>query len=114
MPRCFRRTASSSDRPGDWSNLPRRGTDVDFGVHLPLISFAGEERSLADLIAFTEAARDLGYTHLCANDHLVFSRAWLDGVGCANSLSAANRRFQRDGPSLPTPQGHSGFWLRNG
>jgi alkanesulfonate monooxygenase SsuD/methylene tetrahydromethanopterin reductase-like flavin-dependent oxidoreductase (luciferase family) len=52
---------------------------VDFGAHLPLISFAGEHRSLADLLAFTEAARDLGYTHLCANDHLVFSRPWLDG-----------------------------------
>jgi alkanesulfonate monooxygenase SsuD/methylene tetrahydromethanopterin reductase-like flavin-dependent oxidoreductase (luciferase family) len=52
---------------------------VEFGAHLPLISFAGEERSLADLLAFTRAARDLGYTHLCANDHLVFSRPWLDG-----------------------------------
>jgi len=52
---------------------------MEFGVHLPLISFAGEERSLAELVAFTEAARDLGYTYLCANDHLVFSRAWLDG-----------------------------------
>jgi alkanesulfonate monooxygenase SsuD/methylene tetrahydromethanopterin reductase-like flavin-dependent oxidoreductase (luciferase family) len=52
---------------------------LEFGVHLPLISFAGEERSLDDLCAFTEAARDLGYTHLCANDHLVFSRPWLDG-----------------------------------
>jgi probable F420-dependent oxidoreductase len=52
---------------------------MDFGVHLPLISFAGEQRSLADLLAYTETARDLGYTHLCANDHLVFSRPWLDG-----------------------------------
>src|SRR5262249_45606048 len=52
---------------------------MDFGVHLPLISFRGERRSLDDLLAFTAAARDLGYTHLCANDHLVFSRPWLDG-----------------------------------
>jgi alkanesulfonate monooxygenase SsuD/methylene tetrahydromethanopterin reductase-like flavin-dependent oxidoreductase (luciferase family) len=52
---------------------------VEFGVHLPLISFAGEQRSLGDLLAFTEAACNLGYTHLCANDHLVFSRPWLDG-----------------------------------
>ena len=52
---------------------------MEFGAHLPLISFRGEQRSLDDLIAFTEAARDLGYTHLCANDHLVFSRPWLDG-----------------------------------
>jgi alkanesulfonate monooxygenase SsuD/methylene tetrahydromethanopterin reductase-like flavin-dependent oxidoreductase (luciferase family) len=52
---------------------------LEFGVHLPLISFAGEHRSLDDLLAFTETARDGGYTHLCANDHLVFSRPWLDG-----------------------------------
>ena len=52
---------------------------MEFGVHLPLISFSGEHRTLADLLSFTEAARDLGYTHLCANDHLVFSRPWLDG-----------------------------------
>lgn len=52
---------------------------MEFGAHLPLISFGGEQRSLEDLVAFTEAARDLGYTHLCANDHLVFARPWLDG-----------------------------------
>jgi probable F420-dependent oxidoreductase len=52
---------------------------MEFGVHLPLISIGGEQRSLNDLLAYTEAARDLGYTHLCANDHLVFSHPWLDG-----------------------------------
>jgi alkanesulfonate monooxygenase SsuD/methylene tetrahydromethanopterin reductase-like flavin-dependent oxidoreductase (luciferase family) len=51
---------------------------MEFGVHLPLISFQAEQRSLDDLLAFTEVARDLGYTHLCVNDHLVFSRPWLD------------------------------------
>jgi probable F420-dependent oxidoreductase len=64
---------------GEASTLPCLGIDVEFGAHLPLISFAGEQRSLGDLIAFAEAARDLGYTHLCANDHLVFPRPWLDG-----------------------------------
>ena len=52
---------------------------MEFGVHLPLISIAGEQRSLDELRAVTKTARDLGYTHLCANDHLVFSRPWLDG-----------------------------------
>jgi alkanesulfonate monooxygenase SsuD/methylene tetrahydromethanopterin reductase-like flavin-dependent oxidoreductase (luciferase family) len=52
---------------------------MEFGVHLPLTPIAGEQCSFDDLLAFTEAARDLGYTHLCANDHLVFSRPWLDG-----------------------------------
>jgi alkanesulfonate monooxygenase SsuD/methylene tetrahydromethanopterin reductase-like flavin-dependent oxidoreductase (luciferase family) len=52
---------------------------MQFGAHLPLISFTGEQRSLDDLLAFTDAARELGYSHLCTNDHLVFERPWLDG-----------------------------------
>ena len=69
---------------------------MEFGVHLPLISFQGEHRSLDDLLGFTEAARDLGYTHLCANDHLVFSRPWLDGptalaavLACSGQMTLA-------------------------
>lgn len=52
---------------------------MEYGVHLPLISFSGESRSLEDLREYTAAARDLGYAYLCANDHLLFSRPWLDG-----------------------------------
>jgi probable F420-dependent oxidoreductase len=52
---------------------------MEFGAHLPLISMAGEHRSLDDLLGFTDDARDLGFTHLCVNDHLVFPRPWLDG-----------------------------------
>ena len=52
---------------------------MEFGAHLPLIAFAGERRGLGDLIAYAQAARDHGYAFLCANDHLVFARPWLDG-----------------------------------
>lgn len=52
---------------------------MEYGAHLPLISFVGERRSLTDLLDFTGEAESLGYTFLCANDHLVFSRPWLDG-----------------------------------
>ena len=52
---------------------------MELGAHLPLLSFAGERRSLGDLTAYARRARDLGYGWLCANDHLVFSRPWLDG-----------------------------------
>ena len=52
---------------------------MEFGAHLPLLSFGGERHSLNDLVRFTTAARDLGYAYLCANDHLIFSRPWLDG-----------------------------------
>jgi len=52
---------------------------MEYGVHLPLISFRGESRTLRDLLELTETAREYGYRFLCANDHLVFSRPWLDG-----------------------------------
>jgi probable F420-dependent oxidoreductase len=67
---------------------------MEFGVHLPLISFQGEQRSLDDLLAFAEAARDLGYTHLCANDHLVFSRPWLDGPTALAAVLAHSGRMR--------------------
>jgi alkanesulfonate monooxygenase SsuD/methylene tetrahydromethanopterin reductase-like flavin-dependent oxidoreductase (luciferase family) len=52
---------------------------VEYGAHLPLISFSGESRSLEDIRSYASLARDLGYRYLCANDHLLFSRPWLDG-----------------------------------
>jgi alkanesulfonate monooxygenase SsuD/methylene tetrahydromethanopterin reductase-like flavin-dependent oxidoreductase (luciferase family) len=52
---------------------------VDFGAHLPLIDFDGDGYSLASLTSYAEAARDLGYAALAANDHMLFSRPWLDG-----------------------------------
>ena len=66
---------------------------MEFGVHLPLISFMGEQRSLVDLIAVTRAADDLGYTHICANDHLVFSRPWLDGPTALAAVLAHSGRM---------------------
>lgn len=52
---------------------------MEYGAHLPLISFRGEKRSLNDLLEFTDTARALGYTFLCANDHMVARQPWLDG-----------------------------------
>ncbi len=52
---------------------------MEYGVHLPLIDFSGKGFSLAELRAYAKRASDLGYTFLCANDHLLFSRPWLDG-----------------------------------
>jgi alkanesulfonate monooxygenase SsuD/methylene tetrahydromethanopterin reductase-like flavin-dependent oxidoreductase (luciferase family) len=66
---------------------------MEFGVHLPLISFMGEQRSLDDLLAVTKAANDLGYTHVCANDHLVFSRPWLDGPTALAAVLAHSGRM---------------------
>ena len=63
---------------------------VEFGAHLPLIDFAGAGWSHADLMAFTRTADELGYTCLCANDHLVFAHPWLDGPTALASVVGAS------------------------
>jgi alkanesulfonate monooxygenase SsuD/methylene tetrahydromethanopterin reductase-like flavin-dependent oxidoreductase (luciferase family) len=52
--------------------------EVEYGAHLPLIDL-GTSRTLPALKAYVRAAANLGYRHLCANDHLRFGRPWLDG-----------------------------------
>jgi len=53
---------------------------MHFGVHLPLIDFDGNGWSRDSLFAVVDAARDLGFTSVSANDHLVFQKPWLDGI----------------------------------
>jgi alkanesulfonate monooxygenase SsuD/methylene tetrahydromethanopterin reductase-like flavin-dependent oxidoreductase (luciferase family) len=52
---------------------------MEYGAHLPLIAFDSALRRLADLRAYAAQAAALGYRFLCANDHLLFARPWLDG-----------------------------------
>jgi alkanesulfonate monooxygenase SsuD/methylene tetrahydromethanopterin reductase-like flavin-dependent oxidoreductase (luciferase family) len=52
---------------------------VEFGAHLPLMDFGGHPYTLDHLLDYTKTAARLGFTTLCANDHLVFSVPWLDG-----------------------------------
>src|SRR5437588_837891 len=52
---------------------------MKFGVHLPLIGFGDGGWSLAGLREYVRVARELGFTSVAANDHLVFRVAWLDG-----------------------------------
>jgi alkanesulfonate monooxygenase SsuD/methylene tetrahydromethanopterin reductase-like flavin-dependent oxidoreductase (luciferase family) len=62
---------------------------VEYGAHLPLIDL-GTGRSLEALRAYVRAAARLGYRYLCANDHLVFSRPWLDGPTALAALIEAS------------------------
>jgi alkanesulfonate monooxygenase SsuD/methylene tetrahydromethanopterin reductase-like flavin-dependent oxidoreductase (luciferase family) len=63
---------------------------MQYGAHLPLIAFDGERRTLAQLRAFAQRAAELDYRFLCANDHLFFSRPWLDGpIALAATIDAA-------------------------
>lgn len=58
---------------------------VEWGAHLPLIGL-GASRSLPALKAYVRTASALGFRFLCANDHLLFSRPWLDGPTALASL----------------------------
>ena len=59
---------------------------MEFGVHLPLLAFRGQAFSLSRLVDYAETAEQLGFTTLCANDHLTFSRPWLDSVTALASI----------------------------
>jgi len=64
--------------------------DVEYGAHLPLIDL-GTGPSLPALKAYARAAAGLGYRHLCANDHLLFRRPWLDGPTALAALVEESR-----------------------
>lgn len=79
---------------------------MEFGAHLPLIEFRGATRTLADLRAYAQHAAALGYRWLCANDHLLFGRPWLDGpTALATSIEAAADMTIATTVSLPVVRG---------
>lgn len=53
---------------------------MEFGVHLPLLDFSDQGFSLSHFRDYAQEASRLGYTYLCANDHFLFSRPWIDGL----------------------------------
>jgi alkanesulfonate monooxygenase SsuD/methylene tetrahydromethanopterin reductase-like flavin-dependent oxidoreductase (luciferase family) len=58
------------------------------GAHLPLADFGEGVPDVGDLQTYAAAARDLGFTTLSANDHLVWRRPWLDGPTALASVAA--------------------------
>ena len=64
--------------------------NVQYGAHLPLIDL-GAPRSLPELRAYARTVASLGYRYLCANDHLVFGRPWLDGPTALAALIEASQ-----------------------
>jgi alkanesulfonate monooxygenase SsuD/methylene tetrahydromethanopterin reductase-like flavin-dependent oxidoreductase (luciferase family) len=53
---------------------------MDFGAHLPLMDFGGHPYTLEHLTGYADCARRLGFSALSANDHMVSSVPWLDGL----------------------------------
>ena len=60
---------------------------MEFGAHLPLMTWGDEDSpSLAGLSEYARRARELGFTWLTANDHLVYAKPWLDGPAALASV----------------------------
>jgi alkanesulfonate monooxygenase SsuD/methylene tetrahydromethanopterin reductase-like flavin-dependent oxidoreductase (luciferase family) len=62
-----------------------------FGVHLPIAGFDGLRPAASTLIDCAEAAEALGYTTLCANDHVVFAVPWIDGLVALGAAAARTK-----------------------
>ena len=72
------------------------------GVHLPLADLGDGQPTGEELRTYTRTARDLGYTTLAANDHLVWGKPWLDGpTTLASVLSAAGDMTLATSITLP-------------
>jgi alkanesulfonate monooxygenase SsuD/methylene tetrahydromethanopterin reductase-like flavin-dependent oxidoreductase (luciferase family) len=62
-----------------------------FGAHLPIAGFDGSRPAASTLIECAEAAEALGYTTLCANDHVVFAVPWIDGLVALGAAAARTK-----------------------
>ena len=79
---------------------------VQFGVHLPLIDVGGGSWTVKRLSNYVRAAAALGFHYLCANDHLVFRRPWMDGpTALAAVLQAAGDMTLATTVALPVVRG---------
>ena len=79
---------------------------MDFGLHLPLMDFGGNPFTLDHLITYAETGQQLGFSALAANDHLVFSRPWLDGpTALASVLTHSGSMDLATTVSLPIVRG---------
>ena len=79
---------------------------MDYGVHLPLIALDGRSPSLERLLEYTKGAERLGFRAVAANDHLVFSRPWLDGpTALAAVLAHTGRMALTTTVALPVVRG---------
>ncbi len=72
------------------------------GAHLPLADLGDGPPTGEDLRTYARSAKDLGYTTLSANDHLVWGKPWLDGpTALASVLSAAGEMTLATSIALP-------------
>jgi len=83
---------------------------MEFGAHLPLMDFGGNDYDGATLRAYARLAAELGFTTLAANDHLVFDVPWLDGpTALASVIEASQPMTLATTVALPVVRGPVAF-----
>jgi len=79
---------------------------VKLGIHLPLMEFRDEGQSVERVMEAVDAARRSGLDAISANDHLVFSTPWLDGLtALAAALGRSGEMTLATTVSLPAVRG---------
>jgi len=79
---------------------------VDYGAHLPLIALDRQPWTLHRLLEYAQIAQSVGFQALSVNDHLVFSRPWLDGpTALAAVLTRTGRMALATTVVLPVVRG---------
>ena len=79
---------------------------MDFGLHLPLMDFGDNPFTLDNLITYAETGQELGFHGLAVNDHLIYSKPWLDGpTALAAVLSYSGHMDLATTVSLPIVRG---------
>ena len=63
---------------------------MQYGAHLPVVDLDDHGWPAGSLASYARTARDLGYRALSSNDHLVFTRPWLDGIVALASVVEAS------------------------
>ena len=65
---------------------------MDSVIHLPLIALNRQHWSLRGLLEYTEIAESPCFRALSVNNHLLFTRPWLDGPTALAGYSPARGR----------------------
>lgn len=63
---------------------------MHLGLHLPQLDLDGRGLSRDRLVRAAHAAREAGFGSVCANDHVVFHRPWLDCLLALTSVVEAS------------------------
>ncbi|HZA63755.1 MAG TPA: LLM class flavin-dependent oxidoreductase [Nitrososphaeraceae archaeon] len=74
-----------------------------FGVHLPVISFNGNNNkkegkenlhSREQILSIARKAESLGYDSLSVNDHIVYRTSWLDSLSALTAVATVTSRIK--------------------